>query len=219
MDEPCSALDPIATAHVEELIDELRSSFTIVIVTHNMQQAARVSQKTAFFHLGKLIEFGADRRDLHQSERADDPGLHHRPVRLRSVAWRHRASARNHIVTLLRRGSGRPDRQDRRRWAAWSSASSSRAIEALVERDVEAAERVVERRRPGRRASRRRSTSCAIRLLATRQPMAVDLRADRDGAQDLQRPRADRRLRHQHRQAHQAPHRRTSRSSRSSRSR
>ena len=58
MDEPCSALDPIATAHIEELIDELRQSFTIAIVTHNMQQAARVSQKTAFFHLGKLIEFG-----------------------------------------------------------------------------------------------------------------------------------------------------------------
>jgi phosphate transport system ATP-binding protein len=57
MDEPCSALDPIATAHIEELIDELRQNFTIVIVTHNMQQAARVSQKTAFFHLGKLIEF------------------------------------------------------------------------------------------------------------------------------------------------------------------
>ncbi|MEO1017274.1 MAG: phosphate ABC transporter ATP-binding protein PstB [Pseudomonadota bacterium] len=59
MDEPCSALDPIATAHIEELIDELRSEFTIVIVTHNMQQAARVSQRTAFFHLGKLIEFGS----------------------------------------------------------------------------------------------------------------------------------------------------------------
>ena len=58
MDEPCSALDPIATAHVEELVDELRHSFTIVIVTHNMQQAARVSQKTAFFHLGKVIEVG-----------------------------------------------------------------------------------------------------------------------------------------------------------------
>jgi phosphate transport system ATP-binding protein len=57
MDEPCSALDPIATAHIEELIDELRRNFTIVIVTHNMQQAARVSQKTAFFHLGKLIEY------------------------------------------------------------------------------------------------------------------------------------------------------------------
>ena len=58
MDEPCSALDPIATAHIEELIDELRSAFTIAIVTHNMQQAARVSQHTAFFHLGKLIEYG-----------------------------------------------------------------------------------------------------------------------------------------------------------------
>ena len=56
MDEPCSALDPIATAHIEELIDELRVNYTIVIVTHNMQQAARVSQKTAFFHLGDLVE-------------------------------------------------------------------------------------------------------------------------------------------------------------------
>jgi phosphate transport system ATP-binding protein len=58
MDEPCSALDPIATAKIEELIDELRENFTIVIVTHSMQQAARVSQRTAFFHLGELIEVG-----------------------------------------------------------------------------------------------------------------------------------------------------------------
>jgi phosphate transport system ATP-binding protein len=58
MDEPCSALDPIATARIEELIDELRGRYAIVIVTHSMQQAARVSQRTAFFHLGKLIEFG-----------------------------------------------------------------------------------------------------------------------------------------------------------------
>lgn len=58
MDEPCSALDPIATAKVEELIDELRENYTIVIVTHSMQQAARVSQKTAFFHLGDLVEQG-----------------------------------------------------------------------------------------------------------------------------------------------------------------
>ncbi|WP_296425829.1 phosphate ABC transporter ATP-binding protein PstB [Yoonia sp.] len=57
MDEPCSALDPIATAQVEELIDELRQSYSVVIVTHSMQQAARVSQKTAFFHLGNLVEF------------------------------------------------------------------------------------------------------------------------------------------------------------------
>jgi phosphate transport system ATP-binding protein len=58
MDEPCSALDPIATAKVEELIDELRQNYCIVIVTHSMQQAARVSQRTAFFHLGILVEEG-----------------------------------------------------------------------------------------------------------------------------------------------------------------
>jgi len=63
MDEPCSALDPIATAIIEELIDELRTNYTIVIVTHSMQQAARVSQKTAFFHLGNLIEKG-DTEDI-----------------------------------------------------------------------------------------------------------------------------------------------------------
>ncbi|MGI3210039.1 phosphate ABC transporter ATP-binding protein PstB [Roseovarius tibetensis] len=58
MDEPCSALDPIATSQVEELIDELRQNYAVVIVTHSMQQAGRVSQKTAFFHLGNLVEYG-----------------------------------------------------------------------------------------------------------------------------------------------------------------
>ena len=59
MDEPCSALDPIATARIEELIDELRENFTIAIVTHSMQQAARVSQRTAYFHMGSLVEVGS----------------------------------------------------------------------------------------------------------------------------------------------------------------
>ncbi len=58
MDEPCSALDPIATAKIEELIDELKGRYAIVIVTHSMQQAARVSQRTAFFHLGNVVEYG-----------------------------------------------------------------------------------------------------------------------------------------------------------------
>ena len=62
MDEPASALDPIATAKIEELIDELRGNYAIVIVTHNMQQAARVSQKTAFFHLGTVVEYGDTRQ-------------------------------------------------------------------------------------------------------------------------------------------------------------
>ncbi len=62
MDEPCSALDPIATAHVEDLIEQLRASYAIVIVTHSMQQAARVSQRTAYFYMGKLIEVGDTNR-------------------------------------------------------------------------------------------------------------------------------------------------------------
>jgi len=62
MDEPCSALDPIATAKVEELIEELRLNYTIVIVTHSMQQAARISQKTAFFHMGEIVEAGETER-------------------------------------------------------------------------------------------------------------------------------------------------------------
>ena len=57
MDEPCSALDPIATSHIEDLIDELKQAYTVIIVTHNMQQAARVSDYTAFLYLGELIEF------------------------------------------------------------------------------------------------------------------------------------------------------------------
>ena len=59
MDEPCSALDPIATARIEDLMDELRTRYTIIIVTHSMQQAARVSRRTAFFLLGELVEEGA----------------------------------------------------------------------------------------------------------------------------------------------------------------
>jgi len=68
MDEPCSALDPIATAKIEELIHELRGRYAIVIVTHNMQQAARVSQRTAFFHLGNLVEYG-DTSDIFTNPR------------------------------------------------------------------------------------------------------------------------------------------------------
>ncbi len=70
MDEPCSALDPISTARIEELIDELRQNFTIVIVTHNLQQAARISQHTAFFHLGRLIEVN-NTPDLFQNPQED----------------------------------------------------------------------------------------------------------------------------------------------------
>ena len=82
MDEPCSALDPIATQRVEELIFELKRDYTIVIVTHNMQQAARVSDYTGFFDRGELVEFGRDRADLHQPGQRAHRSLHHREIRM-----------------------------------------------------------------------------------------------------------------------------------------
>ena len=82
LDEPASALDPLSTAKIEELIDELQADYTIVIVTHNMQQAARVSKQTAFMYLGELVEFDQHREDLHVAPREAHAGLHHRPLRL-----------------------------------------------------------------------------------------------------------------------------------------
>jgi ABC-type phosphate transport system ATPase subunit len=82
MDEPCSALDPIATARIEELIDELRANYTIVIVTHSMQQAARVSQRTGFFSPWRTRRMRGDRADFYQSAGQADPRVYHRPVRL-----------------------------------------------------------------------------------------------------------------------------------------
>ena len=87
-DEPCSALDPISTAKIEELIDELKNEFTIAIVTHNMQQAARVSQRTAFMYLGELVEFGDTKKIFTNPDGQSDPGLHHRPLRLVDTSQR-----------------------------------------------------------------------------------------------------------------------------------
>ena len=75
MDEPASALDPIATARIEELILELKKDFTIVIVTHNMQQAARISDDTAFFYIGELIESGPTAENFHEPEAEADRRL------------------------------------------------------------------------------------------------------------------------------------------------
>ena len=84
LDEPCSALDPIATAKIEELIDELKSDYTIAIVTHNMQQAARVSDYTAFMFLGELV--WSNYQDLHLAVRTAHTGLHYGAVRVRRVS-------------------------------------------------------------------------------------------------------------------------------------
>ena len=92
MDEPCSALDPIATARIEDLMEELKRDFTIVIVTHNMQQAARTSDRTAFFtaevddqglRVGRLVEFDVTEKLFTAPDRSPHRGLHHRALRLR----------------------------------------------------------------------------------------------------------------------------------------
>ena len=99
MDEPASALDPIATAKIEDLISELREIVTIVIVTHNMQQAARVSQRTAFFYMGRLVEIDDTHDDLHAAHATRDRGLHHGEIRMNrrifiaALALRSRAHA------------------------------------------------------------------------------------------------------------------------------
>ena len=82
MDEPCSALDPIATAVIEELIDEISKNFTIVIVTHSMQQAARVSNQTAFFHMGNLIEVGKTDEVFSMPKEKKNSGLYNRKDRI-----------------------------------------------------------------------------------------------------------------------------------------
>ncbi len=84
-DEPCSALDPISTSKIEELIDELSERYTIAIVTHNMQQAARVSDFTAFMYLGELIEFGETDRVFTAPSHPKTSGLHHGPLRLNAI--------------------------------------------------------------------------------------------------------------------------------------
>ncbi len=96
MDEPCSAIDPVATAKIEELVQELKSSYTIALVTHNMQQAARVSDYTAFFFEGRIVEFGATTQIFENPAQKTDRGLHHRPVRLsEGRPWRHSCNARS----------------------------------------------------------------------------------------------------------------------------
>ena len=82
MDEPTSALDPGSTMKVEELMSELKKNYTVVIVTHNMQQAARISDRTAFFLLGELVEVGPHEPDLQHTPGQAHRGLHLRPVRL-----------------------------------------------------------------------------------------------------------------------------------------
>ena len=107
MDEPTSALDPISTIKIEDLASELKGNYTIVIVTHNMQQAARISDRTAFFLLGEIVEFGEHDRHLFNAETKKDGRLYHGPVRLNiydnTGILKYNGEHHKKLMTFLRR--------------------------------------------------------------------------------------------------------------------
>jgi ABC-type multidrug transport system ATPase subunit len=152
MDEPASALDPIATAKIEELIHELKEKYTIIIVTHSMQQAARVSDNTAFFYLGELIEIGPLRRS--SPTRASDGRRTMSPASSGKVGASHTDKAFESDLAWCARSSSPWERRSRSR--------SPRACAPLTDRDSELGSR--SRRRTSRSTgSRSTSTSCAGR--------------------------------------------------------
>ena len=181
LDEPCSALDPISTAKIEELIDELKDDYTIAIVTHNMQQAARVSDFTAFMYLGELVEYGETTKHLHRAEmiaapRTTSPAASAERddfARSKSPATRDKKMNNLHTIKAFDadlqdsrdgRRDGRPRRKISRRrrgrpgrgTARWRNESRRRT------REIDALQREIEEK--------------AIHTIARRQPMAVDLR-------------------------------------------
>ena len=169
MDEPCSALDPISTGKIEELIFQLKEQYTIVIVTHNMQQAARVAEFTGFFLLGKMIEFDKTEKDLYQTLRQTDGRLRHGQIRI---------EFRRRKVEIMRtRFQQRMDdlRQKLLRMGGMAEQAVDRARQAYIDRDLTRCQMVLE----GEsliNASEREIDEAAFDLLAMQQPMAVDLR-------------------------------------------
>ena len=212
MDEPCSALDPIATARIEELIDELRQNYTIVIVTHSMQQAARVSQRTAMFHLGYLVEEGptdrcspirASGRRRTTSPAASAEG----DSDAASAAHRHLLRGRASGPRPLHRRDGRPRRAARRALHPALLRSDPDLAHEVIEADkkVDELHRQIEETRHPRH----------------RPPPADGAGSARDDRRDphRQRPRAHRRPRQEHRPRARSPSRAQSFSQKRSRRR
>ena len=134
LDEPTSALDPISTSRIEQLVEELKQDFTIMIVTHNMQQAARVSDYTAFMYLGDMIEHGATEQIFSNPGQAADRGLHHGTFRLMNgTTTSSRATTRNSAALL----------DELIRMGQMSVAQLEAALDVVERRDDKAAERVI----------------------------------------------------------------------------
>ena len=176
-DEPCSALDPISTAKIEELIDELKTDYTIVIVTHNMQQAARVSDFTAFMYLGELVEFDITTKMFTAPSDRAHAGLHHRPLRLGGPG---KGAVRT--MTMMNEHTAKAfdvDLQDLSRMVAEMGGLAEKqiadSVDALAKRDSDRADRVVVAD-AAIDALQREIEERSVLTIARRQPMAVDLR-------------------------------------------
>ena len=165
MDEPCSALDPIATARVEETITDLKSDYTIIVVTHNLQQAARISTYTAFYYLWLLDRVQPDRGHVHQSPQQTDRGLRNRPLRLREEG------------AMERRFDQQLDelKQDILKMSGAVEESIEQAVRALVDRDDELVQVVLEGGKKIDDWEIGIEEAC-LKVFATQGPMASDLR-------------------------------------------
>ena len=176
MDEPCSALDPIATARIEELIDELKQNYCIVIVTHSMQQAARVSQRTAFFHLGYLVEEG-DTTDVFTNPKLEaHAGLHHRPLRLGHALSRRfrKMDTHEHIVRSYEEELSALNNKIAK-MGGLAEQVLGQSIDALEGRDPDLAAATIQQDE-AIDALEAEIEEQVITMIARRQPMAYDLR-------------------------------------------
>ncbi len=174
MDEPCSALDPISTARIEELLLELKSAYTIVIVTHNMQQAARCSDMTAFMYTGDLIEYGETKQIFTNPTKRETEDYITGPIRL--------ISGKRKMDNTQPQHTNRQYEEDLRglragllKMGGLVERQIAEAVDALVNRDSDHAREVIQRDEEVNRMDNDNDEQC-IRLLALHQPTASDLR-------------------------------------------
>ena len=160
MDEPASAIDPVGTAKIEDLIGELKTRYTIVIVTHNMQQAARVSDLTAFFFEGEIVEFGAHNRYLHKAETQADRRLHHRKVRIMTTHLQKEIEKLQKRILFM---------------GAEVEDTVRKSVDALVRRDAKLAQAVIDHDEEIDQLEIEIEEEC-LKILALHQPVAIDLR-------------------------------------------
>ena len=160
MDEPASALDPVSTSKIEDLIFQLKSQYTIVIVTHNMQQAARVAEKTGFFLNGRMVEFDSTHKIFTNPSRQAYGGLHHRQVRMTRIRFQQSLEDLKENLLVM---------------AGLAEQAIQRAIEAYRVRDLSICD-LVNRSEIAINRMERDIDQAALDLLAMEQPMAVDLR-------------------------------------------